>query len=263
MVLHDMMLGPILLALLQQQPAPSPILPVRPRDPFVFRCVLDRHPRMITAALGDDLWVAWDAQTCALYKAWKGDVKFDGPVYTTVHGPQPTTEGTDYTNAVEGAVWSATKNGQPIGCRMRYGGYRIVAGTLTLQWHALLEDGTDVVVDEMPELVRPKELFSAEQLDDAVLGEGNQPGLRRIFEAHGLPEGTQLAVSMRTDNTVCKLGAFERERFDDVKDARGVILSTRIFSSLPISHDQPQTGCILFFRPVTALVGIQPANEAK
>ncbi len=256
-------LGPILLALLPQQPVPSPLLPVRPRDPFVFRCVLDRHPRMITAALGDDLWVAWDAQSCALYKAWQGDVKFDGPVYTSVHGPQPTIEGTDYTSGVEGSAWSTSVNGQPVACRVHYGGYRIVAGALTLEWHVTIEGGTEVVVDEMPEIVRPKELFSAEQLDDAVLGEGNQPGLRRIFEAHGLEEGMQIAVTMRTDNTVCKLGAFERERFDDVKDARGVILSTRIFSQLPMTHAQPQTGCILFFRPVAAPADATLKNGAK
>jgi cytochrome c len=245
-----MILGPILLALLQQQ-QPTPILPVRPRDPFVFRCVLDRHPRMITVALGDDMWAAWDAQSCALYKAWKGDVKFDGPVYTAVHGPQPTSEGIDYTSGVEGTAWSAFQDGKPIACRVRYGGYHIEANAVRFEWHVLLEGGTDVVVDEMPELVHAKDLFNAEQLEELVLGEGNQPGLRRIFEAHGLPAGVQIDVTMRTDGTACKLGTFEHERFDDVKDARGVILSTRMFSQLAMTQENPQTGSLLFFKPVT------------
>jgi len=142
---------PLLLLLgLLQQPQPTPLLPVRPRDPFVFRCVLDQHPRMITVALDADMWVAWDAQSCALYKGWKGGVKFDGPVYTTVHGPQPTTQGPEYTTAVPGDAWSAIKNGQPLGCRVRYGGYQIVANRVSLEWHILLADGTDVTVRETP-----------------------------------------------------------------------------------------------------------------
>jgi hypothetical protein len=257
-----MMLGPVLLALLAQQPVPSPVLPVRPRDPFVFRCVLDRRPRMITVALGDDMWAAWDAQACALYKAWKGGVKFDGPVYTAVHGPQPTIEGVDYTVGIEGSAWSATQDGKPVACSVHFGGYRIEANAVRLQWRVTIPGdsnvaGAQIMVDEMPELVHAKELFDAEQLEDLVLGEGDEPGLRRIFDAHGLPAGVQLDVTMRTDNIVCKLGAFEHERFDDVKDARGVILSTRVFSSLPMTHEQPQTGCILFFKPVT----VEPKSD--
>jgi len=73
-----------------------------------------------------------------------------------------------------------------------------------------------------------------------------------------VPAGVMLELSMRTDNTVCKLGNFQHERFDDVKDSRGVILSTRIFSSLAVTHDQPQTGCVTFFRPVT----VEPKRDA-
>ncbi|MFN7120139.1 MAG: cytochrome C, partial [Saprospiraceae bacterium] len=64
---------------------------VRPHDPWVFRSVLDSIPRMLTVALNDNLWAAYSAQTGALYKTWKGTVNFDGAVYTTAHGPQPST----------------------------------------------------------------------------------------------------------------------------------------------------------------------------
>src|SRR5688572_10613259 len=68
----------------------------RPRDPWVFRSVLDKQPRMITATLADEMYVAYDARYCGLYKAWKGEVILDGPVYTIKHGPQPTSEGYSY-----------------------------------------------------------------------------------------------------------------------------------------------------------------------
>ncbi len=43
----------------------------RPREAWVFRSVLDLKPRMVTAALSEDVWVAYDARTASLYKAWK------------------------------------------------------------------------------------------------------------------------------------------------------------------------------------------------
>ena len=52
----------------------------RAHDPWVFRSVLDSIPRILTVALNDNLWVAYSAQTGALYKAWKGGVNFDGAV---------------------------------------------------------------------------------------------------------------------------------------------------------------------------------------
>src|SRR5436190_12690140 len=95
------------------QPAPqsAPTI-VRPRDPFVFRCVLDKRVRIVTLALSDELWAAWDTQTCGFYKAWKGGVKFDGAVYTTAHGPTPSSLGKAYTEGLDGDVWFADVGGQ-------------------------------------------------------------------------------------------------------------------------------------------------------
>ena len=65
--------------------------PDRPRNPWVFRSVLDDRARMLTAALADDLWVAYDLQGSGLYEVWNGGVKFQGAVYDRRHGPQPET----------------------------------------------------------------------------------------------------------------------------------------------------------------------------
>jgi len=65
----------------------------RPYSPWVFRSVLDEQPRMITLALHDEVWAAYNTQDAALYKVWSGNVNFDGAVYTTAHGPQPVSIG--------------------------------------------------------------------------------------------------------------------------------------------------------------------------
>ena len=52
----------------------------RPVENWVFRSVLDLQPRILTIALHNNLWVAYHTKTGAMYKAWKGNVMFDGPV---------------------------------------------------------------------------------------------------------------------------------------------------------------------------------------
>ena len=62
----------------------------RPLDNWVFRSVMDSIPRIVTTALHDDLWLSYSAEDGTVYKAWDGTVNFDGAVFTTAHGPQPT-----------------------------------------------------------------------------------------------------------------------------------------------------------------------------
>lgn len=65
----------------------------RPRDPWVFRSVLDEQARMIVVALHERLWLAYDASNGELAKAWAGDVVMQGAVHDAVHGPQPVSRG--------------------------------------------------------------------------------------------------------------------------------------------------------------------------
>ena len=66
---------------------------MRGRTPWVFRCTLDGRARVVVTALGDDLWAAYDATSCGLYKVWDGSIDLTGSVYDTRHGPQPQAEG--------------------------------------------------------------------------------------------------------------------------------------------------------------------------
>src|ERR1700681_483905 len=68
----------------------------RPRNPWAFRSVLDKRPRMLTLALNSECYVAYDLAHCTLYKAWKGGVTLEGAVYTNKKNVQPTTWGKSY-----------------------------------------------------------------------------------------------------------------------------------------------------------------------
>lgn len=94
------------------------------RDVWVFRSVLDHHARIATMALAPGYWLSYDCTNCGLYKFWNGDVKFDGAVYTTVHGPQPTSSG----SAIEegsptGKVWKVFVNGEQKDAKSQFRGH--------------------------------------------------------------------------------------------------------------------------------------------
>lgn len=136
----------------------------RPRDPWVFRSVLDEQARMVTAALHDNMWLAYHAESGTLYKAWKGGVNFDGAVYTTVHGPQPTSKGYAY---VQGASekWMLRKGGETSEAEVNYRGHRFENDEVYFNLELITPEGQKITVSEKPVYKK----------------RGNQNGLERLF----------------------------------------------------------------------------------
>ncbi len=140
-----------------------PPAPQRPRDPWVFRSVLDQQPRILTLALSDDLWAAYDTATCSLFKVWHGGVPFAGPVYTTMHGPQPTSAGKAYPASYQDAHWFMIRKataGVPaadevVPVQATWVGHGFSDGHVDLEY-SLMTNGGEVVgsVVETPEACR-------------------------------------------------------------------------------------------------------------
>jgi cytochrome c len=151
----------------------------RPRDPWVFRSVLDKKPRMVTAALHDNLYVAYDARTCQLYKAWKGGVIFDGAVYTTNHGPQPTSKGYAYYTQPEGDMgWSFVTGGTESEATPVFKGYAFRDGEVVFKYAFTDEAGSQLLLEETPRY---------ETRD-------GKNGLKRIFKITSNPKGLNLKL---------------------------------------------------------------------
>lgn len=256
-----MILLPLVLALAQQAPAAQAALQaaqaapraaptfVRPRDPFVFRCVLDKRVRMVTVALSDELWAAWDTQQCGFVKAWKGGVKFDGAVYTTAHGPTPTSLGLAYTEGLDGDVWYADVGGKPVAVHAVWRGYRLEHGACVLLYDVVLPDGRAVRVEERPEFVVPERIFTATQVEEWGLVPG-LPGLVRRFHAPAVPEGVLVAVLVRSDASRGRFidaGGARAEKLIDVKDEKGQVTDTRIHSQIWLDAKRKTNSLIQFF----------------
>ena len=120
----------------------------RPTERWVFRSVLDQKARMATVALNENLWLAYNTQTATLYKAWKGGVNFDGAVYTTKHGPQPTSLG--YAYYAHNEAWVLLDNGKEITPKIRYKGHRFENDEVIFRFVLETPDGKKINVEESP-----------------------------------------------------------------------------------------------------------------
>ncbi len=161
----------------------------RPHDPWVFRSVLDQQARMITLALDDELWVSYSTEHGALYKAWKGYVNFDGAVYTTAHGPQPTSIGNAYLLNKLSSPWVLIENGQERAVQSKYKGHRFVKGQVELMYEIDLGNGKVAKISE-----RPEHLQSA----------SGQNGFERVFTSSGLPGNSQLALKTKISSVALR-----------------------------------------------------------
>ena len=154
----------------------SSSLKTRPIDQWAFRSVLDLHPRMLTLALSDDMWVSYHTESGAMYKAWKGTVYFDGAVYTTAHGPQPISIGNAYIENEYTQPWFVTNSGgDTIPTTFDYKGHRFVGDYVELMY-SLTVNG----------LSSPILIYEAVEYANTDTG---TPILQRTFTSAQVPEG--------------------------------------------------------------------------
>ncbi len=159
----------------------------RPRDPFVFRCVLDGNPRMVVIALHEELWLAYDAASCGLHQVWRDGVNFDGAVYTTVHGPQPTSRGEPDFTGPERAVWRLVVDGEVTDVAPFWRGYSLRGPSVTLNFKLPLPGGGAVRIEETPMM-------------DAFGSTPDRPArVDRQFTVRGLPDGVRAQLVIARD----------------------------------------------------------------
>lgn len=161
----------------------------RPRDPWAFRSVLDKQPRMLTLALDTACYAAYDLANCKLTKVWKGGVTLEGAAYTDKKNVQPVSWGTSYSNDIENK-WQVTINGKPDSFKIINRGYRFANNQIILNHLIILSNKDSIRIEELPEFTR-----NADQ----------QPGLSRTFTTHDVSSG--VAISLASDSKVFELPA--------------------------------------------------------
>ena len=132
----------------------APVAFDRPNDPWVFRSVLDKQPRMITFALNDKMWAAYSTDSCSLYKIWSGSVDFSGAVYNMRHGPQPMSVGNSWFENKHRQPWRVIAGGAEQSPKTDYKGHRYTRdGHAEIMYDLVLADGRRIRINERPEYV--------------------------------------------------------------------------------------------------------------
>ncbi|MDX1406534.1 MAG: family 16 glycoside hydrolase [Saprospiraceae bacterium] len=161
----------------------------RPYDPWIVRSVLDEQPRIVTIALHEDLWAAYSAEDCSLYKVWKGYVNFEGAVYNTQHGPQPQSVGDAYVVNAFNRPWRIAAGTAELETQAQYAGHRIRDGRAELMYDLKARDIGPVRVYEQ-----------IEYIEDA----SGQMGFERVFTTESVPDGHHVVLQLNLNSIVSK-----------------------------------------------------------
>lgn len=151
----------------------------RPKDPWAFRSVLDKKPRMLTLALDSSCYAAYDLAHCTLYKVWKGGVDLQGAAFTDKKNVQPTSWGTSYSDSLE-KTWVAEINGKKDSIRLVSKGYRFHNNQVWLKHALILSSGDTIQIEEHPEYIQ---------------NEKGQPGFERVFTISNVPAGVTISLT--------------------------------------------------------------------
>ena len=220
----------------------------RPHDPFVFRSVLDGQPRMLTVALHDNMWAAYDTETGTLDKVWRGGINLDGAVYTTHHGPQPSSLGDAWFENQYDQPW--TIDGQA--ATVRYRGHRLEDDGQATLLYDLSAAGKTIRVEETPEF---------------VVNKSGQPGFQRRFKLDGA-DGAVVRMkanlsSVPLESSVVTSGSFSvaKKTNRKLRDAAGFDLD----GELQLNDDETNFTSYFTKRPLIAnknkVVGAEDEEE--
>ncbi len=201
----------------------------RPTNPWVFRSVLDANPRMITLALHDDLWVAYRTDKASIYKAWKGSVNFDGAVYNTNHGPQPTSIGDAWFVNQNQNPWRLVENGKESSLTVKYKGHRFVEKGAELKYELQSANGLVIQVSEQPEY---------ESLENGLIA------LVRKFTTTGVPENATLVLVGSVGSIVSESNVKTDGKFtvvNSVPEKKGAIETQAITFNLSLKRNGTTT----------------------
>ncbi|NJM93597.1 MAG: DUF1080 domain-containing protein [Cytophagales bacterium] len=219
----------------------------RPHEPWVFRSVMDGRPRMVTAALHDDVWVCYDAQHLDIYKIWKGGVLFDGAVYNTKHGPQPNTRGyAYYENQLSETPWRLIENGNNTVPKVNFKGYEFREGRVYFKYEIQTSQGIWISIEDSPE----------------YRSKSDAPGLERIFITTNVPSDVKVILPTRFSSLRAEDAySFDGELEIKEKSARQVqdIELTDLVAELMLNSNATSTLTTYFHPGVTSLEATEEA----
>lgn len=133
---------------------------------------------MLTLALHEQGYAAYDTERCGLYKVWRGGIQLVGAAYTNVKTVQPESWGNTYwEDPGREPVWFLERNGARQALEPQFRGYRMENDRVRFTYELKTEDGQAITVWENP-------VFHPE--------EAGKVAYERIFQTENVPKGATL-----------------------------------------------------------------------
>jgi len=146
----------VVLGLITSCQTASPV--ERPTKEWYLRSVVDLRPRMMTLALDEEMYVAYDLERCALYKTWKGGLALNGATFNNLKTVQPTSWGITYqVDSLLRPRWTIEQDGKHYQPEVTFAGYTIESNKLTYQYRFILSQSDTCMLYEYPEYVANNE----------------------------------------------------------------------------------------------------------
>ncbi|MFK5973980.1 MAG: c-type cytochrome [Flavobacteriaceae bacterium] len=173
----------------------SPSQHLRPDNVWIIRSVLDDQPRMISLALDQECYMAYDLERCGVYKVWKGGIIWKGSVFSDDKNVQPTTWGKAY--YPEGStdkIWFIEKGDNILFPEIKYTGYVLRKNQIFFQYILTLPNDEKIYIEECPEFVK---------------NDKGNPGIERSFKVSHFDSSYTLklktfgeTVKLRSNKTI-------------------------------------------------------------
>lgn len=176
---------------------PRALAITRGHDPWMIRATLDGKPRVLILALHADLWVAYDTARAALFRVTQEPINFDGAVYNTHHGPQPTTQGAPALTSNFAEPWHVITRGRDLRPQVSYRGHREDAGHAVLRYTLALDADTPARIE-------------VEERVEVILTNQGSPQLERVFSVRGVPADTAVVMDFNAPRLISSEGVTDR-----------------------------------------------------
>ena len=189
-----------IIALISNCKNDSPTTIERPTDPWAMRSVLDQRPGILTLALLQNNYAAYDTRKCALYKVWKGGVNWEGAVFNNAKSIQPSSWGDSFIleNPDENP-WSIIQDGHTKALNVQFKGYFLKQNTIQFHYQISTPKGQVITIFEQPDiLLKENDLLFTRSFQTK-----NVPKDVEIFyRDHALQNNTTTAIQQQFKNTI-------------------------------------------------------------
>lgn len=123
-----------------------------PREPSIFRSVIDEIPRAITFSYPNKYWATYNTKTGRLSKFWQGDIDFRGEVYTAEKVVQPTAKGNVFLEQLNSPSPFYFKSKEWETLDFQWHGHISTTTKKSIKYILKTPSGSEAILEEIPTL---------------------------------------------------------------------------------------------------------------